>query len=144
MRCEEIEVDLSGYLDGELTQQHRQLVQIHVEDCSRCREVFRQLQEVKTSTQSLKLDRPNEEELCKMQTHVIERIGRRLGWLMVVVWSAVTALYAFYQYAKAPNEPLFEKILVFGLFLGLALLFFSVLSERLRESRSDRYKGVEK
>ena len=44
----------------------------------------------------------------------------------------------------SPSEPLFEKILVFGLFLGIALLFLSVLSERIRESRTDRYKGVQK
>ena len=77
-----------------------------------------------------------------MEARVLERIGQGLGWSILVVWIAVTAVYTLYQYGTSPNEPLFEKILVFSLFLGFGLLFLSVLSQRLRERRTDRYKGV--
>lgn len=77
-----------------------------------------------------------------METTILESVSRGFGWLILVVWSITTVGYALFHYAMSPSEPLFQKILVFGIFLGIALLFFSVLCQRIRESRTDRYKGV--
>ena len=142
MKCEEIEIYLSGYLDGELTQQDRQPVENHLRACHDCRLLLQELKQAKMATQGLEIERLDEREWKIMEARVLERIGRGLGWSILIVWLAVTSAYSLYQYGTSPSEPLFEKILVFSLFLGFALLFFSVLSQRLREHRTDRYKGV--
>jgi len=79
-----------------------------------------------------------------MENQIFAQLTRGFGWVILIVWSIVTVGYSIFQYAMSPGEPLFEKILVFGFFLGVALLFLSVLSERLRDAKSDRYKGVMK
>jgi anti-sigma factor RsiW len=142
MKCEEIEVYLSGYLDGELTQQDRQPVENHLRGCKACKVLLEELRQAKMATQGLEVERLDEQEWKIMEARVLERIGQGLGWSILIVWLAVTSVYTLYQYGTSPNEPLLEKILVFGLFLGFGLLFFSVLSRRLRERQTDRYKGV--
>jgi predicted anti-sigma-YlaC factor YlaD len=144
MNCEEIEVSLSGYLDKELTQQESQRIELHLQSCPRCRKVLEELREAQRAAQTLKMAQPSHEEWKHMESHILEKSTRSAGWVILIVWSIMTAAYALFQYAMSPNEPMIQKILVFGLFLGIDLLFLSVLTERIRESRTDRYKGVQK
>ncbi len=143
MDCKEIEVYLSGYLDGELTQQEAQRVELHLETCSVCRQVLTELATTQEAARNMEFRQPDKQEWKNMENTILENISRGFGWLILVVWSITTVCYAFFQYAVSPSEPLFQKILVFGIFVGIALLFFSVLCRRIRESRTDRYKGVQ-
>jgi hypothetical protein len=142
MKCEQIEVLLSGYLDRELVQQQAQQVEIHLARCRDCRMVLDELKTAQRAASQLKLREPSGEEWRIMESRIMAKISRSIGWLILLVWSTVTVAYALYQYATSPTETLFHKILVFGFFLGLALVFISVLLERMRDSRNDRYKGV--
>ena len=54
----EIEVLLSGYLDGELTQQERQKVGVYLERDERYREILEELKRAKTETESLHYEKP--------------------------------------------------------------------------------------
>lgn len=140
-KCDQIEVYLSGYLDDELTQQDRQRVSLHLSTCRHCKEVLQDLEGARQAAQQLQIEQPTRREWKEMEMQLFERTTRGLGWLIVIVWSVVTACYGIYQFAVSP-EGLFGKILVFSLFLGLGLVFFSILLQRIRESRTDRYKGV--
>lgn len=142
MNCERIEVYLSGYLDGELTQQDRQPVENHLRSCERCKDLLKELRSAKEATRGLDLVQVSEGDWKLMEARILERISQGLGWSILLVWLVVTAAYGLFQYGTSPDEPFFEKILVFSLFLGFGLLFLSVLSQRLRERRTDRYKGV--
>ncbi len=142
MRCQDFEVYLSGYLDKELPQQQRQKVQLHLEGCSHCNEVLEQLRQAKTSTEQLVFEMPSGEEWTDLQNHILGRVSRRAGGLILIVWAGMMSLYGAYWYAANSEANLVEKVVVFGLITGIGLLFLSVLSERLRESRTDRYKGV--
>ncbi len=44
MNCENAHLLVPSYLDGELTQQIRQRVEIHLESCDSCRENFVELE----------------------------------------------------------------------------------------------------
>lgn len=142
MKCERIEVRLSGYLDRELTQQQRQSVEVHLRDCGRCREVLDQLKAAKKAAQQLDVEQLEDREWSPLHENLLEKTGRRLGWGLLLFWIAASGAYGLWQLAVSPSETLAPKIVLFTLILGLGLLFLSVLSQRLRESRRDRYKGV--
>jgi len=142
MKCEEIEIYLSGYLDGELTQQERQPVEIHIRSCEPCKQLLEELREAKQATHALDLEQLREEDWKLMEARIFEKVGQGLGWSILIVWLVVTTVYGLYQYGASPDEPIIEKMLVFSLFLAFGLLFLSVLSQRIRERRTDRYKGV--
>lgn len=144
MNCEDIEISLTGYLDRELTQQEVQRVEVHLSACSRCQAVLGELRRAKEMAGSLQIQQPSAEEWQIMESRILESTTRKLGWIILVVWLGATCAYGLYQLAVSPSEPVAAKILVFGLVAGFGLIFFSVLMERLRELRTDRYRGVQK
>ena len=144
MPDKEIEVLLSGYLDGELTQQERQKVGVYLERDERYREILAELERVKTATERLHYEEPSSGDWKTMEQSLVQDVSRGLGWIILSIWAVALTSYGLWELAAAPDEPLTGKLLVFGFFLGVALLFCSVLTQRMRESRTDKYKGVYK
>jgi len=144
MNCDELDIFLSGYIDNELTQQDSQRVQVHLEDCARCRRTIHELEEVRRRAGGLPIPEPTRKEMAEMESYVMERLFRRFGWLIVTAWVTISAAYGIYEYASSPGEPLLQKVAVFSLILGIAMLFLSVLLERVREAKTDRYKRIQK
>jgi hypothetical protein len=60
---------------------------------------------------------------------------------MVLAWAAVILVFAVWQLATAP-EDLGVKLLVASPTAGVVLLFLSVLLDRLRTYKTDRYRRV--
>ena len=144
MPDKEIEVLLSGYLDGELTQQERQKVGVYLERDERYREILAELERVKTETERLHYEEPSSGDWKTMEKSLVQDVSRGLGWIILSIWAVSLTSYGLWELAAAPDEPLTGKLLVFGFFLGVALLFCSVLTQQMRESRTDKYKGVYK
>jgi uncharacterized membrane protein len=144
MTCEEIDVLISGYIDGELTQQERQKVDVHLQECLKCRDSLQKLETVQQRVHGLEIPEPSRKEWEDMENYVMLRLFRKIGWIIVIVWLSGTAAYGLYEFASAPAEPLLAKVAVFGLLFGVVMLFVSVLLERSRELRTDRYRGVQK
>lgn len=144
MPDKEIEVLLSGYLDGELTQQERQKVGVYLERDERYREILAELERVKTETERLHYEEPSSGDWKTMEKSLVQDVSRGLGWIILSIWAVALTSYGLWELAAAPDEPLIGKLLVFGFFLGVALLFCSVLTQRIHESRTDKYKGVYK
>ncbi len=144
MPDKEIEVLLSGYLDGELTQQERQKVDVYLERDERYREILAELERVKAETEHLHYEEPSSGDWKTMEKSLVQDVSRGLGWVILSIWAVALTSYGLWELAAAPDEPLTGKLLVFGFFLGVALLFCSVLTQRMRESRRDKYKGVYK
>ena len=65
------------------------------------------------------------------------------GWIIAIVWAVFFAGYTLWQFWQGSTD-LFQRILVFGGLSALALLFTSVLLDRLRAARTDPYREVEK
>ena len=68
---------------------------------------------------------------------------RRFGWLLIVIWVLGAGGLALQSFV-ASQDPLFEKLLIVLLIGGPVLLFLSVLLDRVKALKTDRYKGVEK
>jgi anti-sigma factor RsiW len=144
MKCEHAEELLSGYLDNELALQQRQLTERHLQECATCQAVLEDLKMLRERTRDLSYEEATRKEWDVVERSILQSLTRSLGWMIIIVWAVVTSGYGMFHFATSPTEPLFEKIVVFGMFLGFGLLFLSVLTQRIREGRTDRYKGVHK
>ena len=134
---------LSGYLDGELTQAGAQRVRIHLEDCAACRESYDELRTLREATMTTRLDEPRDVQWDERPTGLFSGLSRGVGWLVLIVWAVGTAGFGLWQLATGP-ENLAEKLMVFGGLFGVALLFGSILLDRLKTARTDRYREVQK
>ena len=77
------------------------------------------------------------------RTLIFGGVSRGVGWLVLIVWAVGTAGFGLWQLATGP-ENLAEKLMVFGGLFGVALLFGSILLDRLKTARTDRYREVQK
>lgn len=132
---------LSGYLDGELTQADAQRVRIHLEDHPEARAILEEMRQTREATMTTRLKVPDDVQWDERPRGPLSLISRRLGWFVVVAWAVAIAAYGLWQLFTSP-EHLGEKLLTASAVSGFGLLFFSVLLDRVRDARTDRYRRV--
>jgi hypothetical protein len=135
---------LSGYIDGELTQQVRQRVRLHCENCAACRQELETLAAMRERVGKATLsDRDRDTWRENMDDNAVKNT-RGAGWLLLIGGALLGGAYLGYELFSAASElSLFEKIVFGGIYGGLLLLFVSVLRQRLIERKTDKYKDVE-
>ena len=134
---------LSGYLDGVLTQADRQRVRLHLEECVSCRRLTEEMAKIRDVTISTLFKLPADDQWDETPQGPLSRVTQGLGWTILLVWLVGMAGFTAGQLWSGP-EALLQKLLVFGGVAGFALLFISVLIDRLRTLRTDPYRRVEK
>ena len=134
---------LSGYVDGELTQQVRQRVEIHLEDCGECRDNLRDLEALRVRMGNARLSRTGPDEWRETMVDDTVRWTRGIGWVLFL--GALLILFGFvvFEFWSDPGTEVLWKLLISALYLGLGVLFVSVLRQRLIERGTDKYKDVE-
>lgn len=134
---------ISGYLDGALTQTDEQRVRLHLEDCSACRALYDELASLRETTMKTRFVLPADDQWDERPRGAVSRIFRGTGWVLTVAWLVAVAAFAAWQLATGPANAL-EKLTVFAGVAAVAVLFLSVLIDRLRALPGDRYRRVDK
>ena len=134
---------LSGYVDGELTQQQRQLVSLHCEGCEECRETLSKLRELRQSIGKAQLSEAGEDKWRETMNDSTVQTTRNIGWLMFIAGLLAIAGIGVFGFLFSDEISVGMKLIIIGVYGGLALLFFSVLRQRLIERKTDKYKDVE-
>lgn len=138
--CHDFEVLISGYLDGELATEEKRVLEEHMDTCAACRCEFDSLQSLVIGTaRALRVDEPPEAVWDEFLDSLYNRMERRSGWLLVILGSLALIVYGIFLYFTEPWGSALEKMLVAIPSVGLVLLFVSVLRQRLRASKTDRY-----
>lgn len=133
---------ISGYLDGELTQQERQLVQLHVERCDQCKGALDDLRALQKRVGDAKLKTIGEDNRRETMDDVAVRSAKGLGWLLLITGALLGVGYGVFEFMTDPEVGMLEKVAAGVIYLGLGGLFFSVLRQRLIERKSDKYTDV--
>ncbi len=134
---------VSGYLDGALPQATAQRVRLHLEGCGECRRLHREMEALRQTAITTRFKIPGEGEWPELPRTLPSRWSLSLGWTVLVAWTAVIVVVALWRFLSATGDPL-QVFLVLGLPGALLLLFFSALFDRLRDMKTDRYRGVQR
>ena len=134
---------LSGYIDGELTQQDRQRVELHCEVCADCRGELRALREVRERVGAAPLSPLGEDIWRETMNDNTVKTSRGIGWLLLIGGLLAIAGIGIYEFILDSGIETHMKVIVAAIYGGGALLFLSVLRQRLIERKSDKYKDVE-
>ncbi len=137
---EEYRVLISGYLDNELEPEVRAELEAHLEECPRCQ---RELDTMKrlfwgTSAAFAADDLP-QETWDEFLDNVYNRLERKTGWVVFVFGVLCLALFGAYVFLMEPWTSALVKLMVATPVAGLAILFVSVLRQRLENLKTDRY-----
>ena len=145
--CNDTEPLLSGYLDRELTQSDRQRVELILEDCEECERAFKEIKQLRQGVSSISYEQLSEMEKITMRKKAESSNWATVGQLMFII--PLVLLYgmgSFYIVAgvfKEPDTPLWLKIGVPCIIGGLAIMVFTVLFQRLKVAKTDKYKDVQ-
>ncbi len=134
---------LSGLLDGELTQQERQRVELHCDTCETCRNELEELKAIRQRVGKGRLSDLDQGVWRELMGDMTVRTSRTIGWLLLVGGILAAVGLGVYEIVFNSSVSLFEKFIVAAIYLGMAGLFFSVLRQRLIERKTDKYKDVE-
>jgi len=131
---------ISGHLDGELRPEDRRDLDQHLAACEACRREFDEMQRLAAGTAAALIgDSPPDDVWDGFVDGVYNRIERRTGWLVLIVGAALLLAYGIYQFVTDDWAGALVKALIAAPVIGLAVLFVSVLRQRLRAARTDRY-----
>jgi anti-sigma factor RsiW len=134
---------ISGHLDGELTQEESQRVRLHLEDCAACRRLLEEMRSIREATMTTAFIEPEDDQWDETPRGPVSRWSRNLGWTVLAVWLVGTLGFAGWMLATGP-EGWVEKLLVFSLACGFLGLFLSILLDRIRTLKTDRYRRVKR
>lgn len=134
---------LSGYIDGELTQQERQRVALHCEQCEVCRHNLEELQALRDRIGETRLSVIGEDKWRETMEDTGVQASRSVGWLLFITGVLVAIGAGVIAFLAANDIPLWTKFMFFAIYGGLAILLYSVLRQRLIERKTDKYKDVE-
>jgi len=147
MKCEDIRILLSGMVDGELESSEKQAVSKHLVSCDACREEYARLKRLKEVTDDMKyFDLPD--RLWAGYWHgIYNRLERGVGWILFSIGAILILAFAAWRFLQGflldVTIPLYVKLGVSALVLGLIVLLVSIIRERLFSKKHDRYDEVE-
>lgn len=143
MSCEEFGQLISGYVDGELSEDQRQRLEEHLKECQACAGQLQEATEMKEELDMLKFKEPSDVELNRYWSSVYNRLERGIGWIMLSLGSIIAlscwAFFVIEEFVADPGIAAALKIGVAALITGVIVLFVSLVRERLTLRRTDKY-----
>ncbi len=146
MTCHNYKDLMMGYLDNELTDEQRRQFEEHLDGCSECTDELEEFRKLKAITDEVTLVEPEDRIWQDYWGGVYNRIERNVGWIVFSVAAILLTIYGGFKLIediiKDATVGMLLKAGLLALIAGLAILFVSVLRERIHFWQKDRYKDV--
>lgn len=137
------EAMLTGYLDRELTQEESQQVRLHVEACPECARTIQDLTRMRETTMMTEFNVPDDDQWDEAPRGAPSRWFRNLGWLLAALWVGLFVFLVIRDTILEEDDVLWIVIGV-GFWVVPVLIFLSVLIDRIKTQKTDRYRKVQK
>jgi hypothetical protein len=138
----------SKYFDGNLSEEEKKELKELTSKSVKVGEELKEMDKLKEVIGMLEPVDP-ERKWEDYWSSLYNRLERRIGWVVFSIGAILTFTFVGFQLIKElirdPQIALYAKIGFIALILGIAILFVSVLRERITLSKTDKYsKEVER
>jgi len=144
--CDEYKELMMGYLDNELNPEQRRRFEEHLAGCPECAGELEEFRKIKTITDEVALVEPEDRLWQTYWDNIYNRLERGAGWIVFSVAAILLIIYGGFklieQIVRDPTVGVLLKAGLLTLMAGLAILFVSVLRERVFFWHRDRYRNV--
>ena len=148
MDHERIRELISSYLDNELDEDGRRVVEEHIEKCPECRKEYGEMAKFEEVMREMSLKQPPKEAWEVYSESVYNRVERGIGWILLSIGAMIILFFAGYQIVRGfIQDPTIPLIVKAGILLGLGgvvVLLVSLVRERLFVNKRERYKEIKK
>lgn len=146
MACEDYKDLMMGYLDEELSTEQIRRFEEHLTTCKQCSSQLQEFRQLKAITDQMTLIEPEDRLWQQYWDGIYNRVERGIGWVIFSVAAILLTIYGGFKAIEDlitdPTVGLLLKIAMLALLVGLAILFVSVLRERIFFWSKDRYRNV--
>ena len=138
----ELSLKIQALADNELPADEIPALLEAIEGSHEYRNEYARLLRLKRQLADQSLVTVPEEWLEKAERRIGRRIGRTLGLFFFLGSYIGLVGYAIYTMVSAPDVPLAALVLVLAFVGGAAFLLANAIVDRIRESKTDKYRGV--
>ena len=146
MTCREYKDLMMGYLDNELDGVQVRILQEHLQSCAQCSAELEEFRELKEITDEVSLMEPEDRMWDQYWSGIYNRMERGIGWILLSIGAILLIIFGgFKMIEEIINDPTIGFMLKAGLLIfiaAVAVLFVSVLRERIYLRKKNRYKDV--
>jgi len=146
MTCREYKDLMMGFLDNELDENQVRIFQEHLDSCAECRAELDEFRELKEITDEVNLMEPEDRMWEQYWSGIYNRIERGIGWVLLSISGILLIIFGgFKMIEDIIKDPTIGLMLKAGLLIfiaAFAVLFVSVLRERIYLRKKNRYKDV--
>ncbi len=146
MACEDYKDLMMGYLDEELSTEQIRRFEEHLTTCKQCSSQLQEFRQLKAITDQMTLIEPEDRLWQQYWDGIYNRTERGIGWIIFSVAAILLTIYGGFKAIEDlitdPTVGLLLKVAMLALLVGLAILFVSVLRERIFFWSKDRYRNV--
>jgi len=146
MTCPDYKGLMMGYLDNELDEQQKKQFTEHLDQCPDCKKELAEFTELKQLADEVALTEPTDELWQQYWKNIYNRFERMIGWILMSVAAIILLVYGGFRLIEEiiqdPTVDIVLKVGLVALIGGLAILFVSVLRERLYLRKKDPYKDI--
>lgn len=139
---------ISSFMDGELDEENKKLVEEHLDECPECRKEFEEMGKFEEVMGKMELRKPAKEAWKIYGDSVYNRLERRIGWILLSIGAMIILFFGGYRMIEGliqdPSIPLLLKAGILAVLGGLVILLVSLIREQLFVHKRERYKEVEK
>jgi predicted anti-sigma-YlaC factor YlaD len=146
MTCQDHKDLMMAYLDNELDGEQKRAFEEHLASCSACAKEMAEFKKLKQLTDNVALVEPEDRIWQQYWSGIYNRIERGFGWILFSLAAILLIIYGGFkmieEIIKDQTVGALLKVGLLAIIVGLAILFVSVLRERLYFWKKDRYKDV--
>ncbi|MBN1297904.1 zf-HC2 domain-containing protein [bacterium] len=144
--CDEFQILISGYIDHELDPVQTATVKAHLVECAACRKELERLRMLQDALAMMAIRTPEDDFWDGYWAGMYNRLERRVGWVILVLGFSTLVvggtILLFREILFSHDLPLWVRFGGMGLIAGAAILLLSLIRERMRVNRLERYKDV--
>ena len=145
-RCPDYEVLITGYIDGELEDSQKLMLENHLKDCAECRKELERARVFKDTLDMMTIRTPEDDFWDGYWAGIYNRLERKSAWylfvagLIILISGGVIGL--FREVLFADETPMWVTGGGTISILGTVALIVSLIRERVRVNKHERYKDV--
>ena len=139
---DDIRIRIQALVDNELPEGEIEAVLAEIEGSYDYRTEYAELLKLRRKLGPGPAQRVSDEWVERAEARVTRRIGRGLGMVLFLGSYLVLLGYAIYTMLREPDVPLIVAVLILGVVAGFVVLLATAIADRVRERKTDRYRGI--
>lgn len=135
-------------LEGELNTDEQNEFNQLLETNPQLKMDYEEQKKIKGVLMNMSLKNPGKEFWDGYWLNIYNRIERGIAWILISISAIIIAGYGIYEaitnLLADTNIPGFMKVSIIIFVIGLAILIFSLIREKLASSKKDKYKEIQR